>query len=243
VLLLAAAVGAIGVAAAYGGRSGDQKRALAIGLRSADVGRGWIVTSKPSPHLVDLGSAIGAASGGPAGAGLDACFSSSSLTTGEVQTGMKRGVSASSMSTFQQARTASTLVSLVMVMRPGSAITPGEWRAAFNREAIVNCLVAEFKTILAQEGLEVGVAGSSTRDFATGSPLSATFRVALRVGSSTVSKLIYLDFFAQANGRDLTETLLLSAAPPAGSFEHRVTGALTKRLARFASPIASVPTA
>jgi hypothetical protein len=63
--------------------------------------------------------------------------------------------------------------------------------------------------------VKVDSVSSSTRNFATGSPLSAAYRIVFAITSGAVSRLLYLDVFAQANDRDLTETLLLTAMPPA----------------------------
>src|SRR5262249_35085083 len=154
---------------AQGSRSADEKRALAIGLTRADAGSGWIEASARSPYLVDLGATMT----GATSAGMSGCFGQHSL--GEVKTGVERSVSASAMSTLQQPSTAAALISLVIVMKPGSSITPGEWRAQFTDSSVESCVVAAVRKLFSQGGMSVAVARPSARRFATGSPLSGAF--------------------------------------------------------------------
>jgi hypothetical protein len=226
-LLAACAVGAASAASPVA----DQKRALAIGLTRADAGAGWSEVGKRSPYLLDLGSSLGAAANGPAGPGLTACVG---MSPAELKTGADLSITATAMTQLLERPTSTNLASLVIVEKPGAEITPGEWRSQFTLAEIKRCVLSEFGAVLAHSSIKVRLARAQTLAFATGSPLSSAYRVILRLSASTRSWYILLDAFMQGEGRDLTETLLVSGGVPPNDFEHRITRLLAKRLHRFA---------
>jgi hypothetical protein len=224
---------AAGAASAKAPRSLDQKRALAIGLRRADAGRGWQETGRRSPYLIDVGSSFGTFASG----GMTACVGSTS--PGEMKTGLARTVSATALTTLRYPSTNGTLLSVAMVMKPGSAITPGAWRSELAGSFVPRCLAAALKSALPG----AVVVSSGRRPFETGAPLSAAYRVVFRLGSPPVATHVYVDVFLQANGRAMAETLLIGTpAGPSKALERRVTAVLDRRLARFPEPIGALPT-
>jgi hypothetical protein len=230
VVLLALLAAAASAAAP---RTLDQKRALAIGLRRADAGGGWLETGRRSPYLIDVGSSFGTL----ASAGMTACVGSPS--PGEMKTGLARTVSATALTTLRRPRSNGTLVSVAMVMKPGSAITPGVWRSELAGSFVPACLAAELKSALPG----AAVVSSGRRPFETGAPLSAAYRVVFRLGSPPAATNVYVDVFLQANGRAMAETLLIGvAAGPSKTLEHHVTALLARRLARFPEPLGVLPT-
>jgi hypothetical protein len=217
-LVLAAAGIAAGVvsAAEPSFRKADAKRALEIGLRLTDVGKGWSEGgSKPSPYTIDTGSTL-------ASVASSQCIGPPSVAKTEAD----MLVTGSSISMFS--KLPESVASIVLLFRNGGY---ADQQIDFPPSELRTCIASELKQAGAGPGLKV----LSVRRYplATGSPLSTAFRITVRFGPG---ERVYFDLVAQVGGRGLVETAYVApVSPPSEGLELRLAHISASRLARYAT--------
>jgi hypothetical protein len=199
-------------------RDADRQRALEIGLRLADLGKGWSESAGKSPRTVDAGTLVGQSVTAECGA---------DSATAKTETNLI--VTGGSMSSFARPGGSPSLVSLVMLFKT-PYLARREAAAAHDLAKLRPCLESQLEKALG------GVKPASLRitPLPIKAPsLDAGYRIVTRLGGT--STRIYLDLLVDQGGRGLVETALLSLATPAPTgVEQRAAAVVARRLARYA---------
>ena len=197
-------------------RKADEKRALEIGLRLTDVGKGWSEGgSKPSPYTIDTGSTL-------ASVASSQCIGPPSVTKTEAD----MLVTGSSISMFS--KLPESVVSIVLLFRNAGY---ADQQIDFPPSELRTCIASELKQ--AGAGPALKVVSVRRYSLATGPPLSTAFRITVKF---VPGELVYFDLIAQVSGRGLVETAYLApGSPPPKALELRLGRISNARLARYAA--------